>query len=208
MLKRFHPVKDDHLLRSDSETESDDNNLDDHAHGENLYRKRNNREKTIEKQCKNSNEKEITLDNGKNSQDREEGFKEEPENIVMKDAKEYQEYMKQLPVPDALESSSSSSVLPFITWQGLAESMKHKYEQPLHYLTHILLKQWDESRDSTKNNEPIKPIGNVIHPSKAESTIWVAEEFNRQFASHHYLAKLWLSDPNYHEFVDTIIPKH
>lgn len=125
----------------------------------------------------------------------------------MKDAKEYQEYMKQLPVPDALELSSSS-VLPFITWQGLAESMKHKYEQPLHYLTHILLRQWDESRDSTKNNESIKPIGNVIHPSKAESTIWVAEEFNRQFASHHYLADLWLSDLNYHDFVDTIIPKH
>ena len=107
--------------------------------------------------------------------------------------------MKQLSVPVAQESSS---ILPFNTWQNLAELMKQKYEQPLHYLTHILLKQWDQSRAST--NE-IKPIGNVIHPSKAEATVWVIEEFNRQFACHHYLAKLWLSDPNYHDFVDTVI---
>ncbi|XP_022764270.1 protein RDM1-like [Durio zibethinus] len=113
--------------------------------------------------------------------------------------------MKQISVPVALETSPE---LPFITWQKLAESMKQKYEQPLHYLTHMLLKQWDQSRASTTKNELIKPISNVIHPSKAEATVWVVEEFNRQFASHHYLAELWLSDPNYHDFVDTITPKN
>ncbi|XVE99564.1 hypothetical protein REPUB_Repub03eG0210000 [Reevesia pubescens] len=200
MLKRFYSPKNDHLYLSNSETESDDD-LNDYVHDEHLHQKRNTiKEKSIKKECKRSNKKEITLVNGESSQDQDrEAFKEKPENEVIKEAKNYQECMKQLPVPVSLESSS---VLPFITWQKLAESMKQKYEQPLHYLTHVLLKQWDESRARSNNNELMKPIGNVIHPSKAEATIWVVEEFNRQFASHHYLAKLWLSDPNYHDFVD------
>ncbi|XVF75343.1 hypothetical protein PTKIN_Ptkin13bG0180500 [Pterospermum kingtungense] len=198
MLKRFYPPKNDHLLLSDSETESDDDK-NNYFHDKQLYRKTNNNGKTTKKESKRSNKKKITLVNGESSQDKE-AFKEKPEIEVIKAAKAYQEYMKQLPVPVALESSS---IVPFITWKSLADSMKQKYEQPLHYLTHMHLKQWDQSRASTNETNP---IGNVIHPTKAEATVWVVEEFNRHFACHQFLAKLWLSDPNYHDFVDALVP--
>ncbi|XVE52669.1 hypothetical protein DITRI_Ditri02bG0141200 [Diplodiscus trichospermus] len=200
MLKRFYRPKNDHLLLSDSETESD-YELDDCVHGQHLNQKTSNIDKTTKKEGTRSNKKEITLVNGESSHDIErEAFKEEPENELIKEAKNYQEYMKRLPVPVAL---GSSSIPAFTSWKKLGESMKEKFEQPLHYLTQIQLKQWDQSRAIT--NE-MKPIGSIIHPNKAEATVWVVEEFNRQFACHQYLAKLWLSDPNYHDFVDAVIP--
>ncbi|GMI87131.1 DEFECTIVE IN MERISTEM SILENCING 7, RNA-DIRECTED DNA METHYLATION 1 [Hibiscus trionum] len=105
-----------------------------------------------------------------------------------------------IPKPVPISVSPEPSL---VTWQRLGESMRQKYEQPLHYLTQILLKQWDESRG---NNEVMlrQPIGNVIDPSKAEASVWVIEQFNRQFASHHYIAKLWISDPKYRYFVDDL----
>ncbi|KAL1080055.1 hypothetical protein V6Z11_D10G264900 [Gossypium hirsutum] len=119
--------------------------------------------------------------------------------------------MKKFPVPEPISVSISLETSSFITWEKLGESMKQKYEQPLHYLTQILLKQWDESSGNGINNNNIEvmtmkkqPIGNVIDPRTAEATVRVIENFNRQFVSHHYLAKIWLSDPNYRHFVDDL----
>ncbi|XP_039036076.1 protein RDM1-like [Hibiscus syriacus] len=124
----------------------------------------------------------------------------------MEEAKQYQEDMKKFPIPEPELVPVPAMVFvepSFITWQKLGESMKQKYEQPLHYLTQILLKQWDESRGN--NEEMMKPpIGNAIDSSRAEASVWVIEQFNRQFASHHYIAKLWISDPNYHHVVDNL----
>ncbi|GKV28444.1 hypothetical protein SLEP1_g37503 [Rubroshorea leprosula] len=104
--------------------------------------------------------------------------------------------MKQLPIPSPCNDHS----IRFRTWQKMAEFVKKKYEQPLHYLTNIQLKQWDESTGD--ENRPI--AGNIIHPSKAEAIIWGVEEFNRKCSSHLYLAKLWHSDPKYRDFVDLV----
>ncbi|KAB2010729.1 hypothetical protein ES319_D10G261700v1 [Gossypium barbadense] len=86
-----------------------------------------------------------------------------------------------------------------------------KYEQPLHYLTQILLKQLDESSGNGINNNNIEvmimkkqPISNVIDPRTTKATVRVIENFNKQFVSHHYISKIWLSDPNYHYFVDDL----
>ncbi|OMO96847.1 Protein RDM1 [Corchorus olitorius] len=208
MLKRYNPPKSNHLFLSSSETESDDNYR---------HRKKINKRKIIRKESKRSNKKKPTPVNGESKEEvskineiKEEVSKvngvskEEQENEVIKEAEKYQEYMKLLSVPVTVESPSK---LPFITWQDLAKSIKQKYGQPLHYLTHNLLKQWDESRANNKNEINNNPIGNVIDPLKAEATLWVVEEFNRQFASHHYIAKLWICDPKYHDFVDSMNPK-
>ncbi|TYH00358.1 hypothetical protein ES288_A10G269600v1 [Gossypium darwinii] len=178
MLKRFYPPKNDHLSLSNSETESD-NELDSHIPDRHLNRKSriNNRQKSIKKEYKRSNyKKEITVLNGESSQDKE-AFKKEPENEVIKEAKKYQEYMKKFPVPEPISVSVSLEPSSFVTWEKLGESMKQKYEQPLHYLTQILLKQWDESSGNGINNNNIevmimkkKPIGNVIDPCTAEET--------------------------------------
>ncbi|MBA0571326.1 hypothetical protein Golob_004905, partial [Gossypium lobatum] len=160
-------------------TESDDE-LDSHIPDRHLNRKSiiKNRQKSIKRECKRSNyKKEITVVNGESSQDKEE-FKKEPENEVIKEAKKYQEYMKKFAVPEPISVSVSLETSSFITWEKLGESMKQKYEQPLHYLTQILLKQWDESSGNGINNNNIEvmimkkqPIGNVIDPRTAEATM-------------------------------------
>ncbi|KAG8481028.1 hypothetical protein CXB51_025789 [Gossypium anomalum] len=119
--------------------------------------------------------------------------------------------MKKFSVPEPILVSVSLEPSSFITWEKLGESMKQKYKQPLHYLTQILLKQWVESSGNGINNNNIEvmiikkqPIGNVIDPRTAKATVWVIKIFNRQFVSHHYIAKIWLSDTNYHHFVDDL----
>lgn len=79
MLKWFYPSKNDHLFLSDSETESDDDELDSHIlDGLNRKIRSNNRQKSIKKECKRSNyKKEITVVNGESKQDKE-AFKKEP----------------------------------------------------------------------------------------------------------------------------------
>lgn len=93
--------------------------------------------------------------------------------------------------------------ISFISWQGLANSIKQRHEQPLHYLTHKLLREWDESRIGS--NDENKALEDIIDPAKAEATIWVVEQFHRQFSSPQHLTKLWLSDPLHQDFVDSII---
>ncbi|XP_042489426.1 protein RDM1-like isoform X4 [Macadamia integrifolia] len=119
------------------------------------------------------------------------------EGAVIRRAEIYQEYMKQIQIP-----SHRASVIPYNSWQGLAKSIKQIYRQPLHYLTNVLLKQWDQSRIGTDNEH--QPLDTIIHSCKAEATIWLMEEVHRLTASHHHIARLWLSDPMYHSYVDQI----
>ncbi|XP_077245363.1 protein RDM1-like isoform X3 [Tasmannia lanceolata] len=121
------------------------------------------------------------------------------EDTVIRRAEMYQEYMKHIPIP-----SLRGSLIPFTTWQGLAKSLKKLYGQPLHYLTNVLLKQWDQLRIGT--DDEYRPLGVIVHPVKAEATIWLMEEVHRLTSSHHHLAKLWASDPMHHAFVDPIFP--
>lgn len=109
-------------------------------------------------------------------------------------AAKYQESMKQMEVPSGDARATASS---FINWQGLAKWMIETYKQPLHYLTHKLLKQWDEPKVE-------KTLDSIIDPTKAQDTIWVVEEYNRKCSSHLYLAKLWLSDPMHPHFLNSI----
>ncbi|KAJ4722509.1 Protein RDM1 [Melia azedarach] len=119
------------------------------------------------------------------------------EDLLFKRAEMYQEYMKQLPIP-----TQRGSIIPFISWVGLGKSIKQLYQQPLHYLTNILLKRWDQLRFGSEDEH--RPLDTIIHPCKAEATIWLIEEVHRLTSSHHHLAKLWLSDPMYHVFIDSI----
>ncbi|WOK98501.1 protein RDM1 isoform X2 [Canna indica] len=119
------------------------------------------------------------------------------EGALVRKAEMYQDYMGRIPIP-----SQRASVVPCTSWQGLGKSVKQLYGQPLHYLTNILLKQWDQTR--VGHYDEYKPLDAVIHPSKAEALIWVTEEVHRLTASHYYIAKLWASDPMYHMHIDPI----
>ncbi|XAR57269.1 hypothetical protein NMG60_11025342 [Bertholletia excelsa] len=119
---------------------------------------------------------------------------------VSRRAKMYQDYMKQIPIP-----TQRGSVIPFTSWTGLAKSIKLLYGQPLHYLTNSLLKEWDKMRFGEDDED--KPLDMVIHPCKAEASIWLIEEVHRLTTSHHHLAKLWLADPMPHANIDPILPK-
>ncbi|KAM5570078.1 protein RDM1-like [Rosa sericea] len=122
------------------------------------------------------------------------------EGALMRRAEMYQEYMKHIPIP-----THRGSVIPFTSWMGLGKSIKQLYGQPLHYLTNIQLKQWDQLRIGSEDE--YRPLDAIIHPCKAEATIWLIEEVHRNTSSHYHLANLWLSDPMHHAFVDSIFPQ-
>ncbi|CAF1931085.1 hypothetical protein Bca4012_073176 [Brassica carinata] len=115
-------------------------------------------------------------------------------------AETYQGYMKELPLP-----TSRGSLIPFTSWVGLAMSIKELYGQPLHYLTNALLQRWDQARLGSDSED--QSLDLIIHPSKAEATIWLVEEIHRLTSSHPQIAELWGSDPTYHMLIDPIIPK-
>ncbi|KAL9239116.1 hypothetical protein vseg_013466 [Gypsophila vaccaria] len=119
---------------------------------------------------------------------------------VLKRAKMYQDYMKNIPIP-----KERGSVILCNTWMELAKSMKELYGQPLHYLTNVLLQQWDQARFETCDDH--QSLDTVIHPLKAESTVWLIEDVHRRTASYHQLSKLWVRDPMYHAFIDPVFPK-
>ncbi|KAL1360173.1 hypothetical protein HN51_005524 [Arachis hypogaea] len=121
------------------------------------------------------------------------------QDILIRRAEMYQEYMKQIPIP-----SQRGSVIPFNSWMGLGKSMKQLYGQPLHYLTNVILKQWDQLRLNSKDE--YTPLDNLIHPTKAEATIWLMEEVHRQTSSHFQIAERWKLDPMYNCSVDAIFP--
>ncbi|KAL5541520.1 hypothetical protein UlMin_009230 [Ulmus minor] len=125
---------------------------------------------------------------------------ETSEDPLIKRAEMYQDYMKQLPIP-----THRGSIIPFTSWIGLGKSIKQLYGQPLHYLTNVQLKQWDQMRMGTEDE--YSHLDTIIHPCKAEATIWFIEEIHRKTTSHHHVAKLWQSDPMYHAFIDSIFPQ-
>ncbi|GLT78564.1 hypothetical protein SLA2020_500940 [Shorea laevis] len=120
--------------------------------------------------------------------------------MLMKRAELYQEYMKEVPIP-----AQRGSVIPFTSWMGLGRSTKQLYGQPLHYLTNVLLKQWDQLRFGSKDEG--SPLDIIVHPCKAEATIWLMEEAHQRTTSSHHIAKLQLSDPMHDAFVDAIFPE-
>lgn len=112
----------------------------------------------------------------------------------------YQLYMKQIPIP-----AERGSLVPCSSWTELGKSLKVLYQQPLHYLTNILLKQWDQERMGSEDED--QPLDAIIHPAKAEAAIWLVEEVHRLTSSHHHLAQLWLLDPLYQAHVDSVVPE-
>uniref|UniRef100_A0A6N2MUW1 Uncharacterized protein n=1 Tax=Salix viminalis TaxID=40686 RepID=A0A6N2MUW1_SALVM len=88
---------------------------------------------------------------------------------------------------------------------GIRQSIKQPYRQPLHYLTNILLKQWDRQRIG--NGDEHKPLDIMIHPCKAETTNWLVEEVHRRTSTYHHVAKLLQSDQINILFVDSISPQ-
>ncbi|CAL0314561.1 unnamed protein product [Lupinus luteus] len=121
------------------------------------------------------------------------------QDVLIKRAEMYQDYMKQIQIP-----SHRGSVIPFTSWMGLGRSIKQLYGQPLHYLTNILLKQWDQLRIGSSHE--YTPLDDIVHPCKAEATIWLMEEIHRQTSSHVQIAEHWKRDPMYNAFVDSNIP--
>ncbi|KAK4423729.1 protein RDM1 [Sesamum alatum] len=115
-------------------------------------------------------------------------------------AKSYQEYMKLIPIP-----TKRGTLIPYTSWTGLGSSIKKIYEQPLHYLTNIHLNRLDQERLGAEDEDV--PLDMIIHPAKAETTIWLIEEVHRRTSSPHHLAQVWTADPRYHSFIDAIFPK-
>ena len=111
----------------------------------------------------------------------------------------YQHYMKHIPVP-----AYRDSVIPFSSWLGLGRSLKQLYEQPLHYLTNVLLKRWDQQRIGSDDEH--RRLDAIIHPVRAETLIWATEEVYRLTTSGQHLASLWASDPMYHACIDPVFP--
>ncbi|XP_010532569.1 PREDICTED: protein RDM1 [Tarenaya hassleriana] len=142
----------------------------------------------------------ISSDDVSDEQKQEQNINISPEGALYRRAEMYQEYMKQIPIP-----TNRGSLIPFTTWVGLGDSIKQLYGQPLHYLTNILLHQWD--RSSFGSEAERQALDTVIHPSKAEAAIWLVEEIHRSTSSYHCFVNLWQSDPMYHAFIDPIYPK-
>ncbi|XP_066371348.1 protein RDM1-like isoform X2 [Miscanthus floridulus] len=121
------------------------------------------------------------------------------EGALIRRAEMYQQYMKHIPVP-----AYCDSVITFTSWLGLAGSLKQLYEQPLHYLTNVLLKKWDQQRIGSDDEH--RRLDAIIHPVRAETLIWTTEEVHRLTTSGQHLASLWASDPMYHAYVDPVFP--
>lgn len=121
--------------------------------------------------------------------------------VIVELAKQYQKQMKKTPIPRVRLTHSV-----VMTWEGLAKTLKNLYGQPLHYLTHMLCKQWDKSRAFGSDNADNKPLDTIFNGTKAEATIWEIESVHRLSTSHVYLANLWLHDPQFYAFVDEVLP--
>ncbi|KAG5580620.1 hypothetical protein H5410_051247 [Solanum commersonii] len=78
----------------------------------------------------------------------------------------YQEYMKVVPIP-----TERVFVIPFTLWVGLAATMKELYGHPLHCLTNVQMKKFDQMRLGA-DNEDVQ-LDTIIDTSKAEATIWI-----------------------------------
>ncbi|XP_076960437.1 protein RDM1-like [Bidens hawaiensis] len=122
------------------------------------------------------------------------------QDLLIRSAKMYQEYMNEIPIP-----AQRGSVISFTSWSNLAKSMKQMYRQPLHYLTNVRVREWDQMRSDAAGGD--EPLDTVIHPCKAETNIWLMEEVHRLTTSHQFLANLWSADPMYNAFIDSVFPQ-
>ncbi|ESQ38150.1 hypothetical protein EUTSA_v10029384mg [Eutrema salsugineum] len=123
----------------------------------------------------------------------------EDEDSLLMRAEMYKDYMRRLPIP-----TNRGSLIPFTSWVGLINSIKELYGQPLYItFTNVLLQRWDHSRFGSDSEDQC--LDSIIHPSRAEATIWLVEEILRLTSSHFQIARLWGSDPMYHSFIDSII---
>ncbi|XP_078430927.1 RNA-DIRECTED DNA METHYLATION 1 [Wolffia australiana] len=118
---------------------------------------------------------------------------------LTKRAEMYQEFMSQITIP-----RRRGSIIPFTSWQGLGNSMKQLHGQPLHYMTNLQLRQWDEQRLGAENSERLDL---VFHPAKAEALVWASEEVHRLTCNPSELARVWASDSMHYSLVDSIIPE-
>ncbi|KAF3510672.1 hypothetical protein F2Q69_00004095 [Brassica cretica] len=146
-----------------------------------------------------SSDVEAEISDGLPPLDRSHRAVEDEASLVMR-AEMYQAYMKELPIP-----TNRGSVIPFTSWVGLSFSIKQLYGQPLHYLTNVLLQRWDQARFGSDSE--YQSLDFIIHPCKAEATVWLVEEIHRLTSSHLQIAQLWGSDPMYHSLVDPIVPE-
>ncbi|KAE9604917.1 putative protein RDM1 [Lupinus albus] len=114
-------------------------------------------------------------------------------------ATKYQKCMKKRPIPMGRFSNAMAS-----NWQGMAETLARLYGQQLHYLTHMMCKEWDKSRFGSEDEG--KPLDTIIDWSDAEDTIWRVEEVHRLFTSPTHLAMLWNNDLEHRAYVDEVLP--
>lgn len=77
------------------------------------------------------------------------------------------------------QTSTKGSPTTFISWKGLAKSIKPLYIDRT-TSTQILQKQWAELKITIKVKK--EPIDSIVHPSKTEATIWVMKEFERPYS--------------------------
>lgn len=121
------------------------------------------------------------------------------ENGVFRSAQAYQDYMMQLPIP-----TKRGAIIPFTSWSGFGDSTKQLYNQPLHYLTNVYLKQLD--RNMIGADDANKRLDTIIHPAKAEVFLWMTEQTHRLTTSPHQLATLWQNNPMYKADIDACAP--
>ncbi|KAL8158248.1 protein RDM1-like [Apium graveolens] len=121
------------------------------------------------------------------------------ENVVLREAEMYQDFMMHLTIP-----TQRGAIVPFSSWREFGNSMKEIYKQPLHYLTNVFLRQLDQNRIGADDVD--KRLDTIIHPAKAEVFLWMTEEIHRLTTSPHQLATLWLNNPMYKAFIDLYAP--
>ncbi|OIW07376.1 hypothetical protein TanjilG_10211 [Lupinus angustifolius] len=114
-------------------------------------------------------------------------------------ATKYQKCMKKWPIPIGRFSHAMA-----VNWKGMAEILERLYGQQLHYLTHMMCKEWDKSRFGSEDEG--KPLNDIIDWSDAEDTIWHVEEVHRLLTSPTHLAMLWSNDPEHRAYVDEVVP--
>lgn len=121
------------------------------------------------------------------------------ETFVLRSAEMYQDYMMHLAIP-----TQRGAIVPFSRWTGFGKAMKEIYKQPLHYLTNVYLKQLDQNQIGSDDAD--KRLDTIIHPAKAEVSLWMTEEIHRLTTSPRQLVTLWLNNPMYKVFIDPYAP--
>ena len=80
--------------------------------------------------------------------------------------------MKKTAIPRARLSN-----LVVVNWKGLVKTLEKSYGQPMHYMTHMMCKQWDQARVGAEDEE--KPLDSILSAEKAEAILWEVESVHR-----------------------------